>query len=157
MAHDPVAPWAPEAGGSGGRSHHPPPTTAAPPPASPGKGAVAASQHFPHRGPSGASRAEPVLITEAEPSQAEQTDARKRRYLITMGIRMASLIAAALTYQVSVWLMAVFAILGTVLPWIAVVMANDGPPKKRVDVNRYTPPRPDRILESGTKARVIDM
>jgi hypothetical protein len=36
-------------------------------------------------------------------------------------------------------------------------MANDRPPKKRLDVNRYTPPRPDRILESGTKPRVIDM
>jgi Flp pilus assembly protein TadB len=118
---------------------------------------VASSQQFPHRDPSGGSRIEPVLITEAEPSQEEQHDARKRRYVITMGIRMASLIAAALTYQVSVWLMAVFAILGTVLPWIAVVMANDRPPKKRVHVNRYTPPRPDRTLESGSKERVIDM
>jgi Flp pilus assembly protein TadB len=118
---------------------------------------VASSQQFPHRDPSGAGRVEPVLITEAEPSQDEQQHARKRRYLITMGIRAASLIAAALTYQVSVWLMAVFAVLGTVLPWFAVVMANDRPPKKRVDVNRYTAPRPDRVLESGKPARVIDM
>lgn len=119
---------------------------------------MASSQQFPNRAPSGASRVEPVLITEAEPSQAEQQDARKRRYVITMGIRMASLIAAALTYQVSVWLMAVFAILGTVLPWFAVVMANDRPPKKRVDVNRYTAPAPDRVLDDpASKARVIDM
>jgi hypothetical protein len=54
--------------------------------------------------------------------------------------------------------MAVFAVLGTVLPWVAVVMANDGPPKKQVDANRYRPPAPDRILENpaGT-GRVIDM
>src|ERR1700709_2826749 len=117
MVHDPVARWAAGAGGSGGRAHHQEDT------ADPRRPPTAA----------GAGRAEPVLITEAEPSLTEQHDARKRRYLITMGIRMASLIAAALTYQVSVWLMAVFAVLGTVLPWFAVVMANDRPPKKRVD------------------------
>jgi hypothetical protein len=117
---------------------------------------VAASQHLPHRAPSGATRAEPVLITEAELSQAEQQAARKKRYVITMAIRAVSLILAALTYQ-TVWLMLIFAILGTVLPWIAVVMANDRPPRKRLDVNRYTAPRPDRILESGPQSRVIDM
>jgi hypothetical protein len=100
---------------------------------------------------------EPTLITEAAPSQADQHAARKKRYAITMAIRAVSLVLAAMTYQVSVWLMAVFAVLGTVLPWIAVVMANDGPPKKQLHVNRYRPPAPDRILESGNKARVIDM
>jgi hypothetical protein len=54
--------------------------------------------------------------------------------------------------------MAVFAVLGTVLPWVAVVMANDGPPKKQLDVNRYRPPAPDRILENpASTGRVIDM
>ena len=101
---------------------------------------------------------EPVLITEAEPSLADPHAARKRRYAITMGIRVVSLIIAAATASVSLWLMAVFAILGTVLPWVAVVMANDRPPKKKLDVNRYRPPAPDRILESGSsQARVIDM
>ena len=103
-------------------------------------------------------RHEPLLITEAEPSQADQHAARKKRYSITMAIRGSSLVVAALTAQYSLWLMAVFAVLGTVLPWIAVVMANDRPPKKQVDPNRYRPPAPDRILESGSsKARVIDM
>ena len=103
-------------------------------------------------------RNEPVLITEAAPSLADQHAARKRRYSITMAIRGTSLVIAALTAQYSLWLMAVFAVLGTVLPWIAVVMANDRPPKKQLDPNRYRPPAPDRILESGSsKARVIDM
>jgi hypothetical protein len=101
---------------------------------------------------------EPLLITEAEPSQADQHAARKRRYSITMAIRGTSLVIAALTAQYSLWLMAVFAVLGTILPWVAVVMANDRPPKRKLDVNRYTPPAPDRILESGSsKVRVIDM
>ena len=104
-------------------------------------------------------RSEPVLITEAAPSQADQHAARKRRYSITMAIRCVSLIIAAFTAQYSLWGMALFAFLGTVLPWIAVVMANDRPPKKQLDPNRYRPPAPDRILESGSssKARVIDM
>jgi hypothetical protein len=117
---------------------------------------VATSQQLPHRAPSGATRAEPVLITEAEPSLAEQHAARKKRYVITMAIRGVSLVMAAVTYQI-VWLMIIFAVLGTVLPWIAVVMANDRPPKKRLAVNRYVAPRPDRILESGSRPRVIDM
>ena len=106
--------------------------------------------------PARSRRPQPVLITEAAPSLAEQHAARKKRYVITMAIRGVSLVMAALTYQ-TVWLMLIFAVLGTVLPWIAVVMANDRPPKKRLDVNRYVPPRPDRVLEPGPAARVIDM
>lgn len=109
---------------------------------------VATSQQFPRPRP-----AEPVLITEAQPSLGEQHAARKKRYAITMGIRAVCVILAACTYHI-VWLMALFAVLGTILPWIAVVMANDGPPKKRVDPNRYNA-CPDRQLEARP-ARTID-
>jgi hypothetical protein len=109
---------------------------------------VASSQQFPRSG-----RPEPILITEAQPSLLELHAARKKRYAITMGFRAVCVVLAALTYHV-VWLMLMFAVLGTVLPWIAVVMANDGPPKKRVDPNRYSP-RPDRQIEARP-ARVID-
>ena len=109
---------------------------------------MATSQQFPRP-----RRDEPVLITEAEVSQAEQHAARKKRYAITMGVRAVALILAAVFYQV-VWLMLIFAFLGTVLPWIAVIMANDRPPKKKQQVNRYQA-RPDRVLESRP-VRVID-
>jgi Protein of unknown function (DUF3099) len=113
---------------------------------------VASSQQ-----PARSRRPEPVLITEAQPSLEEQHAARKKRYVITMAVRGVSLVLAAFTAQYSLWAMAVFAVLGTVLPWIAVVMANDGPPKKKLDVNRYTPPRPDRILENPARpGRVIE-
>lgn len=102
---------------------------------------MATSQQFPRP-----RRPEPVLITEAQVSQVDQHAARKRRYLITMIIRAVSLILAAVFYQV-LWLMLIFAVLGTVLPWIAVVMANDRPPKKKQHVNRYVA-GPDRQLES---------
>ena len=110
---------------------------------------VATSQQFPR-----SRREVPVLITEAEVSVAEQHAARKRRYAITMGIRVVFVVLAAAFYQV-VWLMLIFAFLGTVMPWIAVIMANDRPPKKKLHVNRYEA-RPDRVLEARP-ARVIDV
>ncbi|SFT94647.1 Protein of unknown function [Geodermatophilus amargosae] len=97
-------------------------------------------------------RSEPVLITQAEPSLAEQHAARKRRYVITMAVRAVSLVLAAAFYQI-LWLAIIFAVLGTVLPWIAVVMANDRPPKKKLDANRYVAPRPDRILDDPARQR----
>ena len=109
---------------------------------------VASSQQFPRP-----RRPEPVLITEAAPSLGEQHALRKKRYAITMGIRIVFIVLATAFYQI-VWLMLIFAFLGTVLPWIAVVMANDGPPRKRVHVNRYDA-RPDRVLERRP-TRVID-
>ena len=109
---------------------------------------VASSQQFPRpRGP------EPVLITEAAPSLAAQHAARKKRYALTMGIRIVFIVLAAAFYQI-VWLMVICAFLGTVLPWIAVIMANDGPPKKRLHVHHYDA-RPDRVLEARP-TRVIE-
>ena len=70
-----------------------------------------------------------------------------------MAVRGVCVVLAAVFYQ-TIWLMLLFAILGTVLPWIAVIMANDGPPKKRQHMNRYEA-RPDRVLESRPP-RVID-
>ena len=106
--------------------------------------------------PARSRRPEPVLITEAAPSLSEQHAARKRRYVYTMAVRAVSLILAAVFYQI-LWLALIFAVLGTVLPWIAVMMANDRPPKKKLDVNRYSPPRPDRILENPARpGRIIE-
>ena len=109
---------------------------------------VASSQQFLRSG-----GVDPVLITEAEPSMAEQHAARVKRYAITMGVRVVFIILAATFYKI-VWLMLIFAFLATVMPWIAVLMANDRPPKKKLHVNRYDA-RPDRVLESRP-VRVID-
>ena len=98
-------------------------------------------------------RAEPVLITEAQVSQVDQHAARKKRYAITMLVRTICLLFAAVFYQI-VWLMIILAVLGTILPWVAVIMANDRPPIKRQDPNRYQA-RPDRQLESRPH-RVIE-
>jgi Flp pilus assembly protein TadB len=112
---------------------------------------VASSQQ-----PARSRRPEPVLITEADLSLEEQHAARKRRYVLTMAVRGVSIVLAAAFYQ-TLWLALLFAVLGTVLPWIAVMMANDRPPKKKLAVNRYAPPRPDRILENPARpGRIIE-
>jgi Flp pilus assembly protein TadB len=116
-----------------------------------GRKPVASSQQ-----PARSRRPQPVLITEAQLSREEQHAARKKRYVLTMAVRAVSLILAAVFYQ-TLWLALIFAALGTVLPWIAVMMANDRPPKKKLDVHRYSPPRPDRILENPARSgRVIE-
>jgi uncharacterized membrane protein len=109
---------------------------------------VATSAQFPRpRQP------EPVLITEAEPSMAEQHAYRMKRYALTMGVRIVCLLLAVIFYKI-VWLMIIFVVLFTVLPWVAVLMANDRAPIKRERVHSYDA-RPDRVLESRP-ARVID-
>jgi hypothetical protein len=113
---------------------------------------VATSQQPARSGKPAVRPSEPVLITEAEPSLDDQHAARKKRYAITMAVRAVSLVLAAVFYQ-TVWLMLIFAFLGTVLPWIAVVMANDRPPKTKLF--RGYEARPDRVLEARP-TRVID-
>lgn len=77
-----------------------------------------------------------ILITEAQISQDDELAARKKRYLITMTIRALCLVAAAVSIKI-VWLALLFCALGAVLPWIAVLVANDRPPKKAEKVSRF--------------------
>ncbi|MCV2488099.1 DUF3099 domain-containing protein [Geodermatophilus sp. YIM 151500] len=104
--------------------------------------------------PARSRKVEALLITEAEPGLDDQHAARKKRYAITMAIRAVSVALAAVFYQ-TVWLMVIFAVLGIVLPWIAVIMANDRPPKQKLAAHRYEA-RPERTLEARP-SRVIDM
>lgn len=97
----------------------------------------------------------PVLITDAQQSRIAEHNARRRRYTITMGVRILCLIAAALVYR-TVWLMAILVVLACVLPWMAVLIANDRPPKKALRVSRFGHPAPERALESGRPGRTID-
>jgi len=87
----------------------------------------------------------PVLITEAEPSYDDQQAARKRKYVIMMGLRFPCLILAGIFYE-TWWLSLAFIVLSVPLPWMAVLIANDRPPRKAEDVNRYE--REARAIES---------
>ena len=87
----------------------------------------------------------PVLITEAQPSYDDQQAARRRKYAIMMSLRIPCLVAAAACYQIW-WLALIIRALSIPLPWMAVLIANDRPPRKREQVNRYRPS--DRALEA---------
>lgn len=82
------------------------------------------------------STTDPVLITEAEPSLAEQHDRRKRNYIVTMVVRAVCLVIATIFYATPL-VMGVFAGLAIVLPWMAVLVANDRPPKKATKHRRF--------------------
>lgn len=88
----------------------------------------------------------PVLITEAAPSYDEQHNARRKKYAIIMGLRIPCLIAAGLSFQWP-WLALAFVILSVPLPWVAVLIANDRPPKKSEKANRYSSSSRTKALE----------
>src|SRR5690349_19894061 len=71
----------------------------------------------------------PVLITEAARSYEDEYAARKRKYLTMMLLRMPCLILAGIFHD-TWWLALAFVALSIPLPWIAVLIANDAPPRK---------------------------
>ena len=88
----------------------------------------------------------PVLITTAAPSYEEEHRARVRKYLTLMAIRIPALILAAVAY--GAWHNGLISLLivgaSVPLPWMAVLIANDRPPRRsdeprRFDARRRTP------------------
>jgi hypothetical protein len=75
----------------------------------------------------------PVVITDAETSRDEQLRARQIRYASMMGLRVVCLITGAVLAVQRVplwWLWLPLCIAGMVLlPWMAVLIANDRLPK----------------------------
>lgn len=74
-----------------------------------------------------------VLITDAEKSQNDQLRSREIRYAAMMGLRVVCLILGAVLAVARVplwWLWLPLCIAGMVLlPWMAVLIANDRPPR----------------------------
>lgn len=100
---------------------------------------------------------EPMLITSAPESNDDEYDRRRKKYAIMMSLRAICVIAAATTYQVSIVLSLAFIVGGMVLPWCAVIIANDGPAKKRAPKPTYRPGLgTERALTSGDDGRTID-
>jgi len=100
----------------------------------------------------------PVLITEAAPSLEQQHKDRVRRYSILMGFRIPCLVLAALAYGQWHNALISLAIIGVSipLPWIAVLVANDRPPRRKDEPSRWDGRRAEhKALESG-RNRSID-
>lgn len=81
----------------------------------------------------------PVLITKAAPAFEEQHRQRVRKYLTLMSIRVPALILAAAAY--GMWhnglLSLAIIVLSIPLPWMAVLIANDRPPRRAEEPRRY--------------------
>ncbi len=73
---------------------------------------------------------EPVLVTTAGLSAAEDRRGRTRRYLISQGIRVACVLLAVLLPVAPVWKIG-FIAASIILPWFGVVAANAGPARDR--------------------------
>ncbi|MFF9198128.1 DUF3099 domain-containing protein [Streptomyces sp. NPDC014779] len=106
-------------------------------------------------------------ITGARQGLAEDVRGRQRRYVISMSVRTLSVIAAASLWNVERYVAVVALVLGAVLPYIAVVIANAGRESTPSLPSTFVPPpvrpaltaRPaaedggDAETEAGTEAR----
>ncbi|EID55935.1 DUF3099 domain-containing protein [Saccharomonospora xinjiangensis] len=110
-----------------------------------GGGGEAVNEHDKH--------AAPVLITEAAPSYDDEQAARRRKYVIMMSLRLPCLVLAGVFYH-TWWLALALILLSVPLPWVAVLIANDRPPRKAEQVSRYQ--RSARAIE-GRAHHVIDV
>ncbi|GGN53011.1 hypothetical protein GCM10010112_01400 [Actinoplanes lobatus] len=79
----------------------------------------------------------PVLITDAATSQEDQLRRRQIRYVTMMSVRAGCLILGAILISaraplLPLWL-ALCALGMVLLPWMAVLIANDRPPKTKAE------------------------
>jgi hypothetical protein len=85
----------------------------------------------------------PVLITRAAQPYEEQHRERVRKYLKIMSWRVPALLGAAGAY--GIWhngLISLGILVASIpLPWIAVLIANDRPPRRAEEPRRYQAPR----------------
>ena len=107
----------------------------------------------------------PVVITNAERSPSDQLRSREIRYVLMMSVRAVCLVAAAVlvtAHAPLLWLWLPICGVGMVfVPWLAVILANDRPPKDRYRLvhKLHRPAQPDadpRALPSAAPPRVID-
>ena len=103
----------------------------------------------------------PVLITQAALPYEEEHRQRVRKYLTIMSFRIPALILAAVAYSVweNGWVSLLIIAASIPLPWVAVLIANDRPPRRLEEPRRFGVarkriplfPTADRpALEAGT-------
>ncbi|MEW2513205.1 DUF3099 domain-containing protein [Streptomyces sp. NPDC046870] len=91
-------------------------------------------------------------ITGARTGLAEDVRGRQRRYVISMAIRTVSVILAVSLWNVERYVAIVALVLGAVLPYIAVVIANAGREKPPSLPSTFvTAPLRPMIAASGTE------
>lgn len=95
------------------------------------------------------SEAEVFRITGARQGLADDVRGRQRRYIISMSIRTMSVILAAVLWNMERHVAIVALVLGAVLPYIAVVMANAGRENVPSLPSTFVPAPPRPMLISG--------
>ncbi len=82
----------------------------------------------------------PVLITRAAIPSEEEHRQRVRKYLIMMSCRVPALLLAAWAYSAwhNGWISLAIVAVSIPLPWMAVLIANDRPPRRADEPRRYT-------------------
>jgi hypothetical protein len=98
-----------------------------------------------------------VVITDAEESPADELRRRQNRYIAMMTVRAGCLVLAAVLTMMQVPLLGLWVaicLVGTVvLPWMAVMLANDRAPKAEHRLrNRFRPaPAPEPVQPAITQ------
>ncbi|MDG4770003.1 MULTISPECIES: DUF3099 domain-containing protein [Micromonosporaceae] len=112
---------------------------------------------------------QPTVITDAEPSPGDQLRGRQRRYVLMMSIRGICLIVGAVLVTSEaplLWLWLPICAVGMILvPWLAVLLANDRPPKdrhrmrnqRRQPTPRGGPAQVGAVPTTPSPVRVIDV
>ncbi|UGT42544.1 DUF3099 domain-containing protein [Nocardia yamanashiensis] len=92
----------------------------------------------------------PALITEAATSLEQQHHDRVKRYTIIMAFRIPCLVLSAVAYSLwGNWVISLLIIgVSIPLPWIAVLIANDRPPRTKDEPSRWDGRRNQKELES---------
>ncbi|WP_072801994.1 DUF3099 domain-containing protein [Rhodococcoides yunnanense] len=100
----------------------------------------------------------PALITEAQNSIEEQHRARVRKYMFIMSFRIPALVLAAISYGVwaNPWIAMAIVGASIPLPWMAVLIANDRPPRSKDEISRYDGRRAERNRLEARNHHVID-
>jgi Flp pilus assembly protein TadB len=103
------------------------------------------------------------VITDAEQSQDDQLHSREVRYVLMMSFRAVCVVAAAIlvgTHAPLLWIWIPICLVGMVaVPWLAVILANDRPPRRRTPPSAQLPGpsvEESTALPAATPIRVID-
>ncbi|MBV9593529.1 MAG: DUF3099 domain-containing protein [Actinobacteria bacterium] len=98
-----------------------------------------------------------ALITSAPTSPNDEYNRRRKRYALMMSARAVCVVLAALTYRFSIWLALALVVGGAVLPWCAVLIANDRPARKRRPVTPLVNVPREKALPPGRdNERTVD-
>jgi len=95
-------------------------------------------------------KSRPVLITDADRSQDDQLRSRTHRYVLMMTVRAVCVVIFAVLVASRpplLWLwLALCGACAVVIPWLAVILANDRPPKEKYRHFHKRESRPQRSL-----------